>query len=106
MVVTIIGILAAIAVPSYIHAVEQGRRDACQTNVNILFTQVERYRLVTGQKVPTDRDLVKFLKDQGYLAGNDLKCPFGGKDLNPEYKLEYKGDEATVYCTHCSPPGN
>lgn len=103
VVVTIIGILAAIAVPSYINAVEQGRRDACATNVMILFTQVERYNLTTGQKVPTDGDLVQFLRGIGYLTGEELKCPYNNAEIIPEYKLKYNGNEAKVYCTHCNP---
>lgn len=101
VVVTIIGILAAIAVPSYIHAVERGRRDACATNVKILFTQVERYHLTTGQKVPTTVDLVNFLRSVGYLTGEELKCPFSTEELHPRYLLRYNGDEAQVYCSHC-----
>jgi len=102
VVVTIIGILAAIAVPSYIHAVEQGRRDACAANVQILFTQVERYRLTNGQKVPTDRPLVEFLMDIGYLTGEELKCPYSNAEVKPEYVLNYDGEKARVYCTHCN----
>lgn len=101
VVVTIIGILAAIAVPSYIHAVEQGRRDACATNVKILFSQVERYNLTTGDKVPTNVDLVQFLRGKGYLTGEELKCPFSTEEQTPKYCLKYNGIEAYVYCTHC-----
>lgn len=105
VVVTIIGILAAIAVPSYIHAVEQGRRDACATNVKILFTQVERYHLTTGKQVPDTENLVQYLRRIGYLTGEELKCPFDNNDdVTPIYKLKYDGNQAKVYCTHCNPP--
>ncbi|HOC05758.1 MAG: prepilin-type N-terminal cleavage/methylation domain-containing protein [Bacillota bacterium] len=103
VVVTIIGILAAIAIPSYINAVEQGRRDACAANVHILFAQVERYRLTEGRPVPVDVDLVQFLKAKGYLTGEELQCPFASEEVKPEYKLRYQGQEATVYCSHCNP---
>ncbi len=103
VVVTIIGILAAIAVPSYINAVEQGRRDACATNVQIVFTQVERYRLTVGKPVPIDVDLVQFLRGIGYLTGAELKCPYDNNEIMIQYKLKYNGQEAIVYCTHCNP---
>lgn len=103
VVVTIIGILAAIAVPSYINAVEQGRREACATNVQILYAQVERYRLTVGKPVPEDADLVHFLKEKGYLAGEELKCPFESEEVKPQYKLKYEGQDAIVNCTHCNP---
>ena len=104
VVVTIIGILAAIAVPSYIYAVDQGRKDACASNVQILFTQVERHYLTTGQQVPINEDLVQFLKGKGYLTGEELKCPYSNEEIMPEYKLIYIDDkDAKVYCTHCNP---
>lgn len=103
VVVTIIGILAAIAIPSYINAVEQGRRDACAANVHILLAQVERYRLTEGKPVPADADLVQFLKEMGYLTGEELKCPFDGDEVKPKYKVKYEGREAIVYCSHCNP---
>ena len=104
VVVTIIGILAAIAVPSYINAVEQGRQDACATNVKILFTQVERYNLTTGKQVPAGDDFVQFLREKGYLTGEELKCPYSNDEIKPEYKLiYYDGKQAKVYCTHCNP---
>lgn len=101
VVVTIIGILAAIAVPSYLQAVEQGRREACAANIEILLTQVERYHLTTGQKVPTSGDWLGFLRQKGYLVGKELYCPFYGEACQPRYVLVYDGAEPIVYCTHC-----
>lgn len=108
VVVTIIGILAAIAVPSYIGAVEQGRRDACATNVRILTTQVERYRLVTGEPILNlgeKESLIDFLKKNGYLIGEEMKCPFAYNETECRYILHYDGNQQTVHCTHCCPPG-
>ena len=102
VVVTIIGILAAIAIPSYIYAVEQGREDACAANVQILNTQVERYRLETGNTVVLgEKSLVDFLKDQGYLVGQNITCPFHTVESPSVYQLNI--DEhlrQTVTCTH------
>jgi len=82
VVVTIIGILAAIAVPSYIYAVEQGREDACAANVQILTTQVERYRLQYGEELTVNEEvgetLVGRLTQIGFLVGNAPECPIPG----------------------------
>ena len=65
VVVTIIGILAAIAVPSYIYAVDKGRRDACAANVQTLATQVERHKLEKGKEVGFQEDIVAFCRLRG-----------------------------------------
>ena len=101
VVVTIIGILAAIAVPSYLQAVEQGRREACATNVQVLLAQVERYNLTTGEKVPAGQDFVRYLLDRGYLVGEEPKCPYSSGEYQPKYELKYVQDRAVICCTHC-----
>ncbi|MGI6364899.1 MAG: type IV pilin protein [Bacillota bacterium] len=106
VVVTIIGILAAIAVPSYIYAVEKGREDACDANVHILITQVERYRLEMGHNIAIgeNESLVRFLEETGYLVGQEIQCPFysdQSEGTKYEYKLTITADgRQTVYCTH------
>jgi prepilin-type N-terminal cleavage/methylation domain-containing protein len=108
VVVTIIAILAAIAVPSYLYAVDKGRQDACATNIRILLTQVERYELTTGQKVTLsgDEDLVAFLLAEDYLTGEPPQCPYNIED-NPTYKyvLTYVDGKATITCTHPNKDG-
>lgn len=102
VVITIIGILSAIAVPSYIYAVEQGKRDACAANVQILVTQVERYRLATGEQLVLayDQSLVQFLTDIGYLSGQQITCPFSTSAIKYEYRLTYENGRPQVTCTH------
>lgn len=97
VVVTIIGILAAIAVPSYIYAVEKGREDACASHVQMLTTQVERYRLEKGMSIPDCDDIVDFLQDAGYLVNQTVKCPFA--DVYDEVVV-YKYEGGKVKCTH------
>ena len=93
VVVAIIGLLAAIAVPNYIHALEQSRDDVCAANVDILSTQVERYRMATGQLPQPDENqsLVEFLTERTYLT-REVECPRGG-----EYCLNEQGK---VVCDH------
>lgn len=109
VVVTIIGILAAIAVPSYIHAVEQGRQDACASNVHIITTQVERYRLERERPLsPGDLgsdSLVDYLRNLRYLVGEEIACPLGGSYVLICYDED--GNETdddihtqVVICTH------
>lgn len=105
VVVTIIGILAAIAVPSYIYAVDKGRKDACAANVQTIATQVERYKLERGKEVGNQEDIVAFLQEEGYLTNMTVQCPYG---LIPERAQEYEGgivytyEEGRVRCSHCS----
>lgn len=101
VVVTIIGILAAIAVPSYIYAVDKGKEDACTTNVQILSTQVERYRLVEGKFITLvgSQSLVDFLEQEGYFVGQQVLCPLKGIY---QLQTETVGGVTTqkVICTH------
>lgn len=91
VVVAIIGLLAAIAVPNYIHALEQSRDDVCAANVDIISTQVERHRMATGNlPQPGDLTLVEYLTASNYLT-RPVECPWGGT-----YRLE----NGRVVCDH------
>ena len=100
VVITIIGILAAIAVPSYINSVDKGRQDACDANVQILITQVERYKLEKGKDINLGgQSLVDFLKREGYLTGQEIKCPFSNDEIQYKYTLNPDGDPIVI-CNH------
>lgn len=101
VVVTIIGILAAIAVPSYIYAVDKGRRDACAANVQTLATQVERSQLEKGKEVGFQEDIVAFLQAEGYLTNITVQCPYA-QILEKGYGgIVYTYENGKVKCTHC-----
>ena len=92
VVVAIIGLLAAIAVPNYIHALEQSRDEVCAANSQIISVQVERYRLTTGElPQPGEESLVDYLVESNYLS-QAVECPRGGV-----YSLDAEG---RVVCSH------
>ncbi|MTI94939.1 MAG: prepilin-type N-terminal cleavage/methylation domain-containing protein [Firmicutes bacterium] len=91
VVVAIISILAAIAVPNYLHALESSRQDACIANIEILDAQVERYRLKNGElPKPENQTLTELLTEEKLLS-KPVECPLGG-----EYELE----DGRVVCNH------
>ncbi len=111
VVVTIIGILAAIAVPSYIYAVDRGRQEACATNIQTITTQVVRYKLERGQEIGPKQDIVQFLQEHNYLEGVTVKCPYaiiqekenGGEGVVEEAQIVYKlDDDGKVKCSYCN----
>ena len=92
VVVAIIGLLAAIAVPNYIHALEQSRDEVCAANIQIVSVQVERYKLTNGElPEPGDEGLVDYLVDKNYLS-QPVECPHQG-----DYSLDEQGQ---VVCDH------
>lgn len=96
IVVLIIGILAAIAVPNYIQALEDSKEKACQANIDVLTAQAERYRLSTNQypDPPEETTLTEYLAAQRFLT-QEVECPNGGVySLNESDKVE---------CSVCKP---
>lgn len=81
IVVAIIGIIIAIAVPAFIRARENSRGRACQENLTKLDGAKEQYALekhVPGTGAPTSADLVSADgKGTGYLKVFPT-CPGGG----------------------------
>lgn len=79
IVVLIIGILMAIAVPNFIRARENSRRNTCIANLKQIDSAKEQFamdnRLSTGSAVTMAQ-----LTDatNGYIKGNAPVCPSGG----------------------------
>lgn len=78
IVVLIIGILLAIAVPNFIKARETSRNRTCVANLRQIEAAKEQWAMETGQAataVPTAADLTGA---NGYIKGNMPTCPSGG----------------------------
>jgi type II secretion system protein G len=89
IVVLIIGILAAIAVPNYIQALEDSKVKACQANIDVLTAQAERYRLSRGE-YPTlaeNQCLSDYLAEKNFLT-QQVECPRGGRYILVSNKVE------------------
>lgn len=62
VVVIILGILIAIAVPVYIHAVSQANRQVVEANLRMIDSTILQYRLINEATEPTENDLADFLQ--------------------------------------------
>ena len=74
VVLVIIGILVAIAVPIYNKTQDKAKETACQANLRILEGAVAQYQLDNDGALPSTLDnLSDYIKDV-----DNLECPSGG----------------------------
>jgi prepilin-type N-terminal cleavage/methylation domain-containing protein len=83
IVVAIIGLLAAIAIPNFIRARITSQKNACINNLRQIDGAVQQYAL-ENKKAPsagvTETDVTPYLK-------NSLACPAGGTGFADSYKV-------------------
>lgn len=72
IVVLILAAIAAIGVPRMVAGADMAKIDTCNTNVELINTQIELYRATTGS-VPT---LASLFADTTYFPGGMPECPF------------------------------
>lgn len=93
IVLAIIGIIAAIAVPRYTASLEKAKESACAANIAVLESAVMRYW--------ADHDF-EYPENLGALATDYIKevpkCPLGGGGYS------YDNTTGSVTCDHTSPP--
>lgn len=75
LVVTILGILAAIAIPRISTSAVTARANACATNIATMNTQIELYRADTDAWPAT---LATVTGDPNYFPDGAPTCPSGG----------------------------
>ncbi|OQB48589.1 MAG: Type II secretion system protein G precursor [bacterium ADurb.Bin157] len=76
IVIAIIGILAAMAIPNFKKAREQAREKACYSNIRVLLGAVEMYNM--DHSVPLETpDQSKLTGANGYLKSS-VECPESG----------------------------
>ena len=75
IVVLILGVLTAIAVPRISQSTTTARINACNTNVDILNSQIEMYNADTGA-YPVSLATVN--SDPNYFPDGAVVCPSGG----------------------------
>jgi len=73
VVVMILGALAAIAVPRMISGATNAKINACDTNVDLLNSQIELYYANTNN---WPRNLADITKDPNYFPDGEPECPF------------------------------
>ena len=74
IVVLILGALAAIAIPRIMGGAQTARVHACQTNVNVLNSQIELYNADEGDWPALLTDVTN---DPNYFPDGPPLCPFG-----------------------------
>jgi len=74
IVVLILGALAAIAIPKISASSTTAKINACDTNVDILNSQIEMYRADTGSYPAS---LSALTSDPNYFPDGTPVCPFG-----------------------------
>ena len=71
IVVLILAALAAIAVPRMVASADTAKINSCNTNVDLINTQIELYRATTGS-APT---LAALFADTNYFPDGAPECP-------------------------------
>ena len=100
IVVAIIGILAAIAIPNFVKNRNQSQAKACISNMRQIETAAENYRTENNMEQVTTSDWVDKLVGAASYIKSEPKCPAGGS-----YTLTYTTDTdsgesvLTVACT-------
>ena len=84
IVVAIIGLLAAIAIPNFVRARTQSQKNACINNLRQIDGAVQQWAL-ENKKAPdaavTDTDVLPYLKSA-------VMCPSGGTAFSDSYTLK------------------
>ena len=76
IVVAIIGLLAAIAIPSFVKARNQSQQNACINNLRIIDAGKEQWAMAARK---TDGDTTTLASVNEYIKGNTTPvCPGGG----------------------------
>ena len=83
IVVAIIGLLAAIAIPNFVRARTQSQKNACINNLRQIDSAIQTWALETKQ---ASTATVAFANIQSYLK-NAVVCPAGGVGFSDSYTI-------------------
>ena len=89
IVVAIIGLLAAIAIPNFIKARTTAQMNACINNLRQIDGAIQQWALENKQGAVAN---VKFADISGYLK-NSVLCPSGGTTFANSYTLNTVADK-------------
>jgi prepilin-type N-terminal cleavage/methylation domain-containing protein len=102
IVVAIIGLLAAIAIPNFVRARTQSQKNACINNLRQIDSAVQTWALETKQAANAT---AAFTDIKDYLK-NEVICPSGGTSFGNSYTLNGVTNKPTcqkVSSTHVLP---
>ena len=83
IVVAIIGLLAAIAIPNFVRARTQSQKNACINNLRQIDGSIQQWALETKQAASAT---VIFANISSYLK-NSVMCPMGGTAFSDSYTI-------------------
>jgi len=98
IVVAIIGLLAAIAIPNFVHARQVSQTNACINNLRQIDAAKQQWALENGQgsaAVPGDADVITYIGRTG-ANGTDIYCPLGAKGTAMDGYTGNIGDMSTM----------
>ncbi len=104
IVVSIIGLLAAIAIPSFVKAREESITTLCVENMRVILHAAHLYEIESGTLLKGGTNGVTLrntLLNGGYVTKRlTFECPISGVADYDDYRLVYNGDDLrTVVCT-------
>ena len=98
IVVAIIGVLAAIAIPNFVKSRRESQRNACISNMKQIVGAIEQYKLAGNTTTPT----VALLYDSGKgFLRTEPKCPAAGAYTITD---ETATDPVLVTCSKSAAP--
>jgi prepilin-type N-terminal cleavage/methylation domain-containing protein len=99
IVVTILGILAALAMPNFFSMRENTRRASCITNQRHIFEAATLYIGETGTSNATISVTVlqagNFITNNPYISRNPSECPSSGNGDNDDYTITIANQRVT-----------
>ena len=102
IVVAIIGLLAAIAIPNFVRARTQSQKNACINNLRQIDSAVQTWALENKQAANAS---VSYTDISSYLK-NAVICPAGGTTFANSYQINGVTNKPTckIDTTHALPP--
>jgi prepilin-type N-terminal cleavage/methylation domain-containing protein len=98
IVVAIIGVLAAIAIPNFVKSRRESQKNACISNMKQIIGAIEQYKLAGNTTTPTVALL--YANGKGFLR-TEPKCPAAG---NYTITDETATDPVLVTCSKSAAP--
>lgn len=99
IVVVILGILAALAMPNFFSMRENSRRASCITNQRHIFEAATLYIAETGVGTSTINVTVlqkaNLITNNPYISGNPSECPSSGNGDNDDYTITIANQRVT-----------
>lgn len=98
IVIAIVGVLAAIAVPSFREARKRANQRACYANIKTIAGALIQYNLDKNTSYEEDPINFNFLTAEGYLQGPP-DDPGAGGGSHGNYKVDTDPDSVGVLCS-------